>query len=127
MMAERFVKKKAIKFIEIKKKNIPYEFTLDNRFYFEIRHNTYEDRFRFILYDRSFDENDGKGKILGDGEEKAVIDFPLFFPFNSDKWKNRNLEFPLYDIIPRSLKNNDVDINFENLGDKFVFEVVGEI
>jgi hypothetical protein len=123
----RFYSKIPEKYIEIKKDNIPYEFTLDNIYYWEIRYNTYEDRFRFILYDRSYDENDGKGRVLGDGEEKAVLDFPLFFIFNSDSDGGRNDAYPSYDLIPRSIDGLEYEVNWDNLGETIFIEVDGDI
>lgn len=123
----RFEARQIERVIEIRKDEIPYEFTVDGKYFFEIRHNSYEDRFRMILWDRSFNsENNGKGRILGNGEEKLILDFPIFWVFQSDSEGKRNVEYPKFNLTPRSIDQKECELNYENLGDKWFlsYEVV---
>lgn len=116
----RFESKPIERIIEIRKEEIPYELTVDGRFFFEFRHNSYEDRFRAILYDRNYPlENEGKGRILGNGEEKFIQDFPLFFVFQSDSEGKRDPNYPKFDLVPRTIDQNEHDLNFADLGEKW--------
>lgn len=108
-----------MQFIEIKKEKIPYEFTLDNRYYFEVRHNNFNNVLYFVLYDRKYStENDGKGRILGEGDEKSIIDFPLFWVYQRDT----NPNFPNYKLTPRSLDGRNYSVTYDNINDKVVME-----
>lgn len=116
----RFESKKIDRIIEIRKDEIPYSFTIDGNFFFEIRHNSYEDRFRAILYDRKYPlENEGKGRILGNGEEKFVQDFPLFWVFQEDSKGKRNPVYPKFDLVPRTIDSKEHELNFADLGEKW--------
>ena len=114
----RFESKALERIVDIRKDEIPYEFTLDGQFYFEIRHNNYEDRFRMILYDRSYStENDGKGRILGSGEEKLIQDFPVFWVHQENSDGNRNKNYPSFNLVPRTSDRKEHDLNYGNLGE----------
>jgi len=108
-----------LQFIEIKKEKIPYEFTLDNRFYFEVRHNNFNNVLYFVLYDRKYsDENDGKGRIMGEGDEKAILNFPLFWPFQRDS----NPNYPGYKLTPVSLDGKNYRVTYDNISEKVVMK-----
>lgn len=116
----RFESKVIERIVEIRKNEIPYEFTLDNRWFFEIRYNSYENRFRMILYDRNYPlENEGKGRILGNGEEKFIQDFPLFWVYQEDSEGKRNPNYPSFSLVPRTIDQKEHDLNFADLGEKW--------
>lgn len=100
------------RYIEIDKDRVPYSFDVDD-FNLEVRYNSYNDRFYIIL--RDSDDN-----ILGEGEEKLVQDFPLFWIFQEDTEGNRNPSYPSFNMVPRSVDGNTYEINWDNLGDKIL-------
>ena len=105
----RFEKKTIDKIIEIDKDRIPYSFKLDN-FELEIRYNAYNDRFYAIL--RDSEEN-----ILGEGEEKFVQDFPLFWVYQEDFEDNRDPAYPSFNLVPRSSDGLTHEVGWDNLGE----------
>lgn len=109
---ERFKAKNIKRFIQIDKDKIPYKFELEN-FIFTIKYNKFADRFYMLLENK-------KGDILGIGEEKLILDFPLFWIYTEDYSGNRNPKYPSFNLVPRSIDEKEYAVNWENFGKKIL-------
>lgn len=108
----RFEHKEISRIVEIEKDRIPYSFGL-GEFNLEVRYNAYNDRFYGIL-------RDSEDNILGEGEEKFVQDFPLFWIYQEDEEGNRDPSYPRFNLVPRSVDGNAYEVNWDNLGEKIL-------
>ena len=109
---ERFEHRPITRFIQIDKDKIPYKFELEN-FIFTIKYNKFADRFYMMLKNKN-------GEVLGIGEEKLVLDFPLFWIYAEDFNGNRNSNFPPFNLVPRSIDGKEYVVNWDNLGQKIL-------
>jgi len=98
------------RYIEIDKDRVPYSFGVAD-YDLEIRYNSYNDRFYAIL-------RDSEDNILGEGEEKLIQDFPLFWIYQEDAEGNRDPSYPGFNLVPRSVDGNTYEVNWDNLGEK---------
>lgn len=93
---------------------IPYTFEID-KFTFEIFSNMYSGD----IYITGYDVN---GQVLGNGAEKLIQDFALWWIYQSDINNNRDTRYPKFDLIPRSVDGKYYPITKENLNSKIILE-----
>lgn len=113
-----FEKKEIEKYIKIYPEKLPYIFEIDG-FKFEIYSNSYSGN----LYINGYDKN---GELLGEGGEKLILDFPLWWVYTIDLNGNRNIRYPNFNLVPRSIDGKNYDINKKTIGNKILlsYEVV---
>lgn len=104
----RFESKNIESYIRIFPDKIPYQFNIDE-FTFNIFVNVYSNDLYITGYDK-------EGNVLGNGSEKLVQDFPLFWIYQEDEKGNRDPDYPAFNLVPRSVDNKEVVISRENLG-----------
>lgn len=102
------------KIIRLYPEKLPYEFEID-KFKFNIFSNMYSGDIYIIGYDTN-------GKVLGNGAEKLIQDFALWWIYQSDVNGNRDPRYPKFDLIPRSVDGKYHKITKENLNSKIVLE-----
>lgn len=105
-----------IQYIKLYPENLPYNFEIQG-FRFEIFSNSYSGNIYMIGYDK-------QGNVLGNGAEKLIQDFPLWWIYQSDKNNNRDPRYPKFDLIPRSVDGKYYPIVKENLNSKIILEYV---
>jgi|GEM_PF-2791627 len=106
----RFEHREIEKIIKIDKNDIPYQFELGD-FTFKISYNNYNDGFYMTCKTK-------EGEILGAGEERFVLDFPLFWQYTEDYEGNRDPKYPTFNLVPRSIDGGEWLVNWENLENK---------
>lgn len=100
--------------IKLYTENLPYEFEIQD-FRFNIFSNSYSGNIYIIGYDLD-------GNLLGNGAEKLVLDYPLWWIYQLDKNGNRDKRYPKFDLIPRSVDGKEYPITRENLNTKIILE-----
>ncbi|MBM6875759.1 phage baseplate plug family protein [Fusobacterium mortiferum] len=114
----RFQKKEIERIVKIFKEDIPYSFELKG-FTFTLKYNDYNDGFYILCKTK-------EGEILGAGDERLVLDFPVFWQFCEDYEGNRDSKYPSFNLVPRSIDMKDYEVNWENLNE-FVFLAYEEV
>lgn len=102
------------KIIRLYPEKMPYNFEID-KFTFDIFSNSYSGDIYIIGYDVD-------GNVLGNGAEKLIQDFPLWWIYQSDVNNNRDTRYPKFNLIPRSVDGKYYPITKENLNTKIVLE-----
>ena len=103
-----------MKKIRIYPEKIPYIFEIDN-FKFKIFENSYSGDIYVVGYDL-------QGNVLGNGAEKMILDFPMWWIYQADKNNNRDSRYPKFNLIPRSIDGQEYKIIKENLETKVILE-----
>lgn len=104
----RFESKDIESYIRIFPEKIPYTFQIDD-FTFNIFVNSYSND----LYITGYDKN---GEVLGNGAEKLIQDFSLWWIYQEDEKGNRDTRYPSFNLVPRSTDGKEVAITRENYG-----------
>lgn len=103
-----------MKIIRLYPDKLPYKFEID-KFTFEIFSNMYSGDIYVIGYDVD-------GEVLGNGAEKLILDFPLFWIYQADINNNRDTRYPKFNLTPRSIDRKIYPITKDNLNSKIVLE-----
>lgn len=103
-----------MKIIRLYPDKLPYKFEID-KFTFEIFSNMYSGDIYVIGYDVD-------GEVLGNGAEKLILDFPLFWIYQADINNNRDTRYPKFNLTPRSIDGKIYPITKDNLNSKIVLE-----
>lgn len=107
-----FEKKRIQKYIRVFPDKIPYTFQIEG-YKLEIIKNQYSGKLYVIGYDK-------EGRVLGEGAEKMIQDFPFWWCYKKDKNGNTNPRYPKFDIVPRSVDGNDYQITKNTLGTSII-------
>ena len=109
----RFKKKLPKNILTIEKDLLPYDFTLDGRFYYYLTANAYDNTLRCTLYDRQ--EKEGSGEIIGSAQNPFILDFPIFWVLNQNADGRRNENYPILDLVARSADLKDHSVTLDNI------------
>lgn len=103
-----------MKIIRLYPDKLPYKFEIE-KFTFEIFSNMYSGDIYITGYDVD-------GNVLGNGAEKLILDMPLWWIYQADINGNRDIRYPKFNLIPRSVDGKIYPITKDNLNSKIVLE-----